>query len=76
MISGGEISTYAVLDSSDQVREVGANIPMSIIRTMPPNGTGPSGAIAALKYPADAQIQTFFNTMVIQSNQAGHPGPY
>ncbi len=72
----GQMSTWAKLDSAGGVLEAGANIPFSVISTMPMAGTGPAGAIATLKYPAAVVAKTFFNTLVVQSNMMGHPGAY
>ena len=74
----GKVETWAMVDSSGVVSEVGATIPMTLVRNLAttPPGDGPLGAVASLKYPEVVRQKTFFNTLALHANPQGHPGAY
>ena len=74
----GKVETWAMIDSSGEISEVGATIPMTLVRNLAttPPGDGPLGAVASLKYPEMVRQKTFFNTLALHANPNGHPGAY
>ncbi|MCA1597378.1 MAG: cytochrome C, partial [Chloroflexi bacterium] len=75
-VSGATVSTWGVLDSNNNVLQAGVTIPMAVINTPPSQaGTGPSGAIATLNFPAQVQSTTYLNNFDLDWNPQGHPPP-
>ena len=72
VISGGIASTWARVNGNGAVTWVGLTVPLSMVETMPPPGTGPARAVAALNYPAVVRETTYFNHAEIHSNLHGH----
>lgn len=72
----GVMETWVGYNSDGFPLEAGATIPMTIVNTMPAGGSGPSGAIATLKFPDDLRTRSFFKSLVVHSNPMGHPGAY
>ena len=76
VFGSGTMQTWVRYNANNFPLEAGATIPMSIVDTMPAGGDGPTGAIAALKFPDDMRTRSFFKTLVVHSNPQGHPGAY
>ncbi len=73
-ILGAKVSTWAKVAPGNVVQEVGVNLPMKIVIGPPSKpGTGPSGAIATLPFPAVVQQMAYFNHFEMQWNPHGHP---
>lgn len=72
-IAGGTAATWARVNGAGKVIWVGLTIPISMVEYMPPRGTGPAGAVAALNFPPVVQATTYFDHVQIQSQLTGHP---
>ena len=72
-IAGGTAAAWARVNGGGKVVWVGLTIPLSMVENMPPRGTGPAGAVAALNFPPVVQATTYFDHVQIQSQLAGHP---
>jgi hypothetical protein len=72
VLSGGIARTWARVNGNGAVIWVGLTVPLSMVETMPPPGTGPARAAAVLNYPAVVQQTTYFNHAEIHSNPHGH----
>jgi hypothetical protein len=73
VVAGSELSTWARVNEAGQVIWVGLTMPLALVENMPPNGSGPAGAIAVLSYPPVVQATTYFNHAEIHSEPHGHP---
>ena len=71
-IAGGTVATWARVNGGGKVIWVGLTIPLSMVENMPPRGSGPAGAVAALNFPPVVQATTYFNHAEIHSQRAGH----
>ena len=75
---GHSAQTYALLNASGTVQEVGVTVPYEAIET-PPEGdghemhsTGPAGSFVSLDWPAEVKSQTFFDHYEMHWNPHGH----
>jgi hypothetical protein len=71
----GTVATWARVDRNDVVVEVGATIPLALAQNLSnlQPGTGPSGALVSLPFPAQVRSSTFFNHFQAQAAPEGHP---
>ena len=71
--SGQKVSTWAKVDSSNSVVEVGATIPYEIIERPPSeSGKGPAGSIVVLPFPEIVRTSTFLNHFELNWERHGH----
>ena len=77
-VSGAAVTSWATLGRNNIVTEVGVTLPLAVVQNPPAQpGTGPSGAIAVLPFPAEVQQSTYFNHFELQWVPEGHPpGPF
>lgn len=73
VVAGSEVSTWARVNEAGHVIWVGLTLPLDLVENMPGPGSGPTGAIAVLAYPAVVQANTYFNHAEIHSQPDGHP---
>jgi hypothetical protein len=73
VVDGSEVSTWARVNDAGHVIWVGLTIPLDLVENMPNPGSGPTGAIAVLEYPAVVQAASYFNHAEIHSQPNGHP---
>jgi hypothetical protein len=73
VVAGSEVSTWARVNNAGHVIWVGLTIPLDLVENMPSPGSGPTGAIAVLEYPAVVRANTYFNHAEIHSQPNGHP---
>ncbi|NUP99821.1 MAG: hypothetical protein HUU35_08195 [Armatimonadetes bacterium] len=71
---GGEVSSWARVNDSDRVTEVGVTLPMATVNgSVTRHEGGPAGAVITLDYPSEVTGQTFFNHFELHFNETGHP---
>lgn len=71
---GGSVSTWARVNESGRVTEVGTTLPMATINGAVDRHTGgPAGAAITLDYPSEVTGQTFFNHFELHLVESGHP---
>ena len=73
ILAGGRVSTWATVDESNALQEVGLTVPLGILENPPAEpGAGPSGAFATLKFPREVELWGFFDHAEIHWNPTGH----
>lgn len=73
IIGGARVSTWAVLDQSSAIQEVGVTIPLSVLERPPSEpGDGPAGALATLRFPNWHDETGFFDHFELHWNPGGH----
>ncbi len=78
-VYGGQVCTWATLDSTDQVTEFGATVPLATIEGAPADMemAWPPAAQASLALPEAARAATGVQHLAINWEAHGHPpGPY
>jgi hypothetical protein len=73
VVAGSAISTWARVNEAGVVTWVGLTMPLALMENMPPEGSGPAGAIAVLNYPPVVKATTYFDHAEIHSEPTGHP---
>jgi hypothetical protein len=72
-VSGGNISTWAVVDPTSVVQQIGVTVPLAVIQNPPsPSGTAPVGVIAVVAFPDIVKSTTFFDHFELDWSPNGH----